>query len=65
MIKIKQIVQTKHLSNTDFNIFQENYGKALDEMQGDNQEVEVQYNTNTFPNGQVLFSALLIGRKEV
>lgn len=61
---MKKIVQTQHLSNTDFNEFQKNYGEALDKMQRDNQEVEVQYNTNTFPNGQVLYSVLLIGRKE-
>lgn len=62
---MKQIVRTTHLSDTEYERFQKNYLKATDEMQGDNQEIEVQYNTNIFPNGQVLYSALLIGRKEV
>lgn len=52
-----------HISNTDNDAFNEAFEKAVNKLQSDGQDVEIQYRVNTFDNGQVLYSVLIIGRK--
>lgn len=61
---MKKIFGNFHVSSTDFEKFNSGLNESINKLQDDYQEVEIQYNTNTFPNGQILYSALLIGRKE-
>lgn len=62
MKKIKGIF---HVYNTDYKKFYESLVKDMSELQNDGQEVEIQYKTNNFENGQLVFSALLLGRVEI
>lgn len=60
---MKRIIGTFHLSNTNSNIFNTQLNQNIKTLQKDNQEVEVQYSTNII-NGQIVYSALILGRKE-
>jgi len=60
---LKKIIGFYHVNNTEVKQFDEHFSKAMNLLQDDKQEVEVQYKTNVFDNGQILYSALLIGRK--
>ena len=52
-----------NLSSTDYKDFTNKLIKNINELQKDGQTVEIQYQTNTFNNGQIVYSALLIGRE--
>ena len=52
-----------NLSSTDYKDFTDKLIKNINELQKDGQTVEIQYQTNTFNNGQIVYSALLIGRE--
>ena len=52
-----------NLSSTDHKDFTDKLIKTINELQKDGQTVEIQYQTNTFNNGQIVYSALLIGRE--
>ena len=52
-----------NLSSTDHKDFTEKLIKNINELQKDGQTVEIQYQTNTFNNWQIVYSALLIGRE--
>jgi hypothetical protein len=60
---MKRIIGLFNLSSTDFNEFNRQIENNINILQGDNQEVEVQYSTNVFENGQIVYSALILGRK--
>ena len=52
-----------NLSSTDYKDFTDKLIKNINELQKDGQTIEIQYQTNTFNNGQIVYSALLIGRE--
>lgn len=52
-----------NLSSTDHKDFTDKLIKNINELQKDGQTIEIQYQTNTFNNGQIVYSALLIGRE--
>ena len=52
-----------NLSSTDHKDFTNKLIQNINELQKDGQTVEIQYQTNTFNNGQIVYSALLIGRE--
>jgi len=62
---MKKIKGFQNISSTDYNTFNDEFIKGLEKLQKDNQEVEVQYAVNNFDNGQLVYSALLLGRVEV
>lgn len=63
---MKKIKGVFHVSNTEFEDFNRDLKKAINDLQADNQEVEIQYGTNIHDSdGQILFSALLLGRVDV
>lgn len=51
------------VSNTDFINFNKDVSDAINKLQDDKQIVEVQFNTNILSNNQLVYSALIIGRK--
>lgn len=53
-----------HINNTDYSTFNKDLQKVINDLQDDGQEVEVQYKVNTFNNGQMVYSALVLGRTE-
>lgn len=61
---MKQIRGIYHINSTDYNEFYNNLQKDIIELQNDKQEVEVQYKVNNFDNGQLVYSALVLGRVE-
>lgn len=61
---MKYIKGVFHVYNTDYKKFYESLSKDINKLQNDKQEVEIQYKTNNYDNGQLVFSALLIGRVE-
>ncbi|NRU52641.1 hypothetical protein [Clostridium beijerinckii] len=62
---MKKIEGYFHISNTEFEKFNDDLKQSINNLQNDGQEVEVQYKTNTLDNGQLVFSALILGRVEV
>lgn len=58
-----KIIGTFNLSSTDAEAFMNQLSEDINKLQDDGQEVEVQYSVNSFPNGQIVYSALLLGRK--
>lgn len=60
---MKNILAYFNVSNTNTDDFHKNLEGAINKLQEDGQEVEVQYKVNTFENGQILYSALILGRK--
>ena len=58
-MKIKGIF---HFNDTDFDTFNKHLFENINKLQDDGQEIEVQYKTNTLPNGQIFYSALILGR---
>lgn len=61
---MKKIKGFQNISSTDYNTFNDEFVKGLEKLQADNQEVEVRYKVNNFDNGQLVYSALLLGRVE-
>jgi hypothetical protein len=62
---MKQVKGFFNISNTDSDNFNADLKKSINDLQEQNQEVEVQYQVNSFPNGQIVYSALILGRVEV
>jgi hypothetical protein len=62
---MKQIKGRFAISDTDFDSFNENLKEAINKLQNDKQEVEVQFKVNTLNNGQLVYSALVLGRVEL
>lgn len=60
---LPKIVGRFHISNTDNFRFLENVQDAINSLQNDGQEVEVQYQTIGLEQGKVLYTALILGRK--
>jgi hypothetical protein len=58
-----KIVGIYNINNTDDELFCKDLIKNINTLQNDGQEVEVQYQVNSFPNGQIVLSALVLGRK--
>lgn len=52
-----------NITNTDHAEFNKNLDEAINKLQSDNQRIEIQYTVNSFPNGQLVYSALVLGRK--
>lgn len=52
-----------NISNTNDKLFNRDLEDAVNKLQANGQKVEVQYKVNTFPNGQLCYSALVLGRK--
>ena len=62
---MKKIKGVFHVSNTEFEDFNRDLKKSINDLQADNQEVEIQYGTNIHnSSGEILFSALVLGRVE-
>ena len=62
---MKQIFGFFNVGSDREDEFSDRVLKAIDDLQDDGQEVEVQYTTNVLPNGRIHYSALITGRKEV
>lgn len=60
-MKIFGIYNIANTKSEDFNRVLTN---VINKLQADGQVVEVQYSTNIFNNGQICFSALILGRKD-
>ena len=60
---MKQIDGFFHVSDSNFDRFNKNILDDIRKLQSNNQEVEVQYKTTTNSLGEVVYSALLLGRK--
>jgi hypothetical protein len=60
---MKKIVGVISVAETDSIAFHKIMSMRIAELQNDGQEVEVQYQMATFPNGQMVQSALVLGRK--
>lgn len=61
---MKKIKGYFNISNTNYDMFNKDFENAINELQNDGQEVEVQYQTNAFSNEQIAYSALILGRVE-
>lgn len=53
-----------NISNTDANCFYKDLTNAIIELQQNQQNVEIQYQVNSFNDGQLVYSALIIGREK-
>lgn len=62
---MKKIKGVFNISNTEEEQFRKNLQSAINQLQDDYQEVEVQYKVNNFDNGQLVYSALVLGRVEI
>lgn len=60
MNKIKSIY---NLTNTDTELFHKEVIECIKKLQKNRQDVEIQYQTNTLPNGQIAHNVLIIGRE--
>jgi hypothetical protein len=60
---MKNIIGVYNINNTDSNIFYTELIKAINILQNDGQEVEVQYKVNVIQNDRLVLSALVLGRK--
>lgn len=52
-----------NVSNTNYMKFVDDITLNINKLQDDDQIVEVQYQVNSFPNGQIVYSALILGRR--
>ena len=50
--------------STDYEVFLNSVIEDINKLQEDGQEVEVQYSTTSLRGDNVLYSALIVGRKE-
>ena len=50
--------------STDYEVFLTSVIEDINKLQEDGQEVEVQYSTTSLGGNNVLYSALIIGRKK-
>lgn len=57
------IIGIYNVTDTDDKNFFNHLQEAITDLQNDGQKVEVQYKIGTFPNGQIIYSALVLGRK--
>lgn len=62
---MNKIIGNCHISTTNFEEFNKMLNDSIEKLQEDNMVVEIMYTTNIKPNGQVLYSALLIGKKSI
>lgn len=58
-----QILGMFNVSNTDNEKFDNDVQRHINTLQDDEQIVEIQYQVNSFPNGQIVYSALILGRR--
>lgn len=58
-----KIVGIYNVCHTDADEFFKSLDKSITNLQEDRQEVEIQYSSNVMPNGQLIQTALIIGRK--
>lgn len=61
---MKIIKRTAICTNTDGKEFHRVLSEHINDMQENGWEVEIQYQTSMFNNEQVVYSALILGRKE-
>jgi hypothetical protein len=61
---MKKVSGFFNISNTDSDDFNADLKKAINDLQDLKQEIEIQYQVNSFPNGQIVYSALILGRME-
>ncbi len=60
---MNKIIGMFNISNTDSSKFVKEFINTINVLQEDNQEIEIQYKVNSFSNGQLVYSALILGRK--
>ena len=58
-----RIVGLFHITQTNAKNFYEEVNKTVKQLQYDGQEIEIQYQPCSLVNGEVVFTALIIGRK--
>lgn len=58
-----KIVGIYNVSTTDGDEFIKSVSKNINLLQDDGQTVDAQYSTNSLGNGQLAYSALILGRK--
>ena len=59
------IIKTGHITNPDSKAFTADVGKIVDIFQKENLEVEIQYQTARNSSGQIVYTAIVIGRAEL
>ena len=59
-----KIVRVFNPCSTDYEVFLNSVIEDINKLQEDGQEVEVQYSTTSLGGDNVLYSALIIGRKK-
>ena len=59
-----KIVGVFNPCSTDYEVFLTSVIEDINKLQEDEQEVEVQYSTTSLGGNNVLYSALIIGRKK-
>ena len=59
-----KIVKRGMIQNVNIEKFIIELKETMDEMQEDNQEVEVQYNPFVLPDGEIIYNALVLGRRK-
>lgn len=62
---MKKIINICNLNHTDANQFIQELDSTVRRLQIDGQEVEIQYSTDALHTGQIVLSALVLGRKEL
>lgn len=60
---MSNIIGFFHVNSTDVDYFNESLHENISKLQNDGQEIEIQYTTNVLPNGQLVYNALMLGRK--
>lgn len=60
-----KIVGVFNPCSTDYEVFLTSVIEDINKLQEDGQEVEVQYSTASLGGDNVLYSALIIGRKKI
>ena len=58
-----KIIGICNIVNTDDKQFIKDVNKSIVTLQNDDQTIEVQYKVNSLPNGQIVHSALILGRR--
>lgn len=58
-----KVVKKGMIQSVDMDEFLLGIKTITDEMQKDNQEAEVQYSPLVLPNGEIIYNALILGRK--
>lgn len=60
---MKKIIGCFNLNSTSVEVFSMMLEQHINKLQDDGQEVEVQYQATTLPDGMVSYNALILGRK--